>query len=95
MKFQGDKWKIYIPEHLGFGSDGAPGKVPIYDATKVPAYSALIFDVTMNEILGPVSEVGTFSKVYGKSIEETRALFIEALASDSPRKEFPLSNEDL
>ena len=34
----GDRWKVYIPYQLGYGSSGSTG---------IPAYSTLIFDITL------------------------------------------------
>ena len=35
---KGDKWRVYIPYELGYGTS---------DASTIPGYSTLIFDITM------------------------------------------------
>lgn len=38
----GAKWRIFIPEHLGYGARGAGGSIP--------PYAALVFDVELIEV---------------------------------------------
>ena len=38
----GSKWRVYLPYYLGYGN---------YDSGSIPAYSTLIFDITMKEIV--------------------------------------------
>jgi len=38
----GDKWRIFIPYYLGYGN---------FDNSNVPAYSTLIFDIELKEIV--------------------------------------------
>jgi FKBP-type peptidyl-prolyl cis-trans isomerase len=38
----GDKWRVYIPYNLGYGSTGT---------TDIPAYSTLIFEIYLKELV--------------------------------------------
>ena len=38
----GDKWRVYIPENLAYGSRGA--------GAQIPPYSALIFEIELLEV---------------------------------------------
>lgn len=40
----GDKWKVYIPYDLGYGTTGST-------STKIPEYSTLIFDIELKDIV--------------------------------------------
>ena len=40
---EGDKWKLYIPYHLGYGEQGAGGAIP--------PYSTLVFEVELLKVL--------------------------------------------
>ena len=42
-KLKGDKWKLYIPYHLGYGEQGAGGAIP--------PYSTLVFEVELLKVL--------------------------------------------
>ncbi len=45
---QGDRWKIYIPYQLGYGSTAQ---------SSIPAYSTLVFDVTLVAIYHPDDDI--------------------------------------
>ncbi len=42
----GSKWKVYIPQDLGYGARGTGG---------IPAYSTLVFEIDLLEIVKPVT----------------------------------------
>ena len=41
---EGDKWKLYIPEYLGYGEEGA--------SDVIPPYSTLVFDLELTKVHG-------------------------------------------
>lgn len=58
----GDRWLVYIPYNLGYGES---------DSGTIPAYSTLIFDITLTAYYHPGATVPDFqSKPMGQWIEE-------------------------
>jgi FKBP-type peptidyl-prolyl cis-trans isomerase FklB len=63
---EGDKWEVYIPFYLGYGSSGAGGAIP--------GYAPLIFKMELIKVMSggkPASEaISELEKKLGKSVSD-------------------------
>ena len=56
LMVEGDKWELYIPSDLAYGSRGRP--------PTIPGDSALVFTIEMIEIQGQQSPASSFASSF-------------------------------
>lgn len=63
----GDHWMVYIPYTLGYGTTGSPGTAT---SLRIPGYSTLIFDMTLQAYWRSDADVPDLKAKQGQWIEE-------------------------